>query len=114
MIAACADRIKDAIRAHVETVGEVAGEKTRLTVVEENRRTLDPLKTWPILTESGFADEDFAECVKISASSVDDVVAKRAGRGNGRRAIAALREQLQAANALSLHTINKLQEKRIS
>jgi hypothetical protein len=114
MIAACADRIKDAIRAHVETVGEVEGEKTKLTLALENRRAIDPLKAWPILTESGFADEDFAECVKISASTVDTITGKKAGRGNGKRAIAALREKLEAAGAVSTTTIQKLTERRAS
>jgi hypothetical protein len=114
MIAACADRIKDAIKAHVETVGEVEGEKTKLTLVEENRRNIDPLKTWPILMESGFEDSDFAECVKISASTVDTITGKKAGRGNGKRAIAALREKLEAAGAVSTTTIQKLTERRAS
>jgi hypothetical protein len=112
MVAACADRIKDAIKAHVETVGEVVGDGKRLALVSENRRSLDPLKTWPILTASGFEDADFAACVKISASSVDDITAKRAGRGNGKRAIAALRERLESAGAVSIATIQKLTEKR--
>jgi hypothetical protein len=114
MIAACADRIKDAIKAHVETVGEVEGEKTKLTLAEVSRRNIDPLKAWPILTESGFEDSDFAECVKISASTVDAITSKKAGRGNGKRAIAALREKLEAAGAVSTTTIQKLTERRVS
>jgi hypothetical protein len=114
MVAACAERIRDAIKAHVETVGEVVGDGKKLTLAQENRRVLDPLKTWPILTEEGFADEDFAACVKISASSVDDITAKRAGRGNGKRAIASRRERLETAGAVSINTIQKLTERRAS
>lgn len=112
MAAACAKRIHDAIKAHVERVGKVEGDRSSLTITTQDKRKLDPLKAWPVLTEEGFEDEDFAGCVTMSASSVDGIVAKKAGKGNGKKAIAALRDKLTEAGAISTTTIGVLTERR--
>src|SRR5690606_40152435 len=59
----------------------------RLTLVHETRRELDTLAAWPVLEASGFDDDDFAECVKLSLSKVEKRVAQKSGRGKGKAAI---------------------------
>jgi hypothetical protein len=112
LVAQYADRVKEAIRYHVAQVGLVEGSSKKLLMVEENRRHLDPLKAWPVLESFGFGDEEFAGCVKISASEVDSIMAKKAGRGNGSKSVAALKEKLTSVDALRTYSIKKLVEKR--
>lgn len=111
-VAKLADRVRDIIRQHVAATGDVVGDGKRLTIVTEERRELDPLAAWPVLEGRGFKDEDFAACMKLSVSAVEDRVSKAAGRGKGAGAVRALREELQAAEAVRLNTIEKLTVKR--
>jgi hypothetical protein len=111
-VAKLAARVRDVIRQHVAVHGELVGDGRRLALVQEERRELDPLAAWPVLEGRGFGDEDFAACVKLSVCAVEDRVAKAAGRGKGAAAVRALREELQAAGAVWLKTIEKLTVKR--
>lgn len=109
-----AKRVKDAIREHVLTSGDVSDGSHVLTMETEARRELVPANAWPVLEGSGFTDEDFSESMKLSISKVEGIVAKKAGRGNGKKAIEELRDRLAKADALSINETKKLTVKRAS
>lgn len=112
MVAKYAERVRGAIKAHVEQHGDIVADGTRLTVVTENRRNVDPLKAWPVLEGAGFTDEDFAEAMTLSASKLEKVVASKAERGKCAAAVRALQGALEAAQAIEIREIKKLQAKR--
>lgn len=107
-----ADRVRGLARERVLRHGDISDGKRRLTVVTEERRSLDPIKAFPVLTEAGFGDEDMAQVISMSASKAEDVVAKRAPRGKGAAAVRQLREQLEAAEAIQVTQIQKLVQRR--
>lgn len=107
-----AERVRSAVRLHIEAHGDVVGGGTRLTVVGEERRDVDALKAWPVLEAAGFTDEDFAASMTLSASRLEKVVATKAPRGKGAKAVRALRAALDAVQAIEIREIKKLQVKR--
>jgi hypothetical protein len=107
-----AERARAAIKRHVELTGDVVGAGRRLTVVTETRRDVDPTLAWPILDLEGFTDEDFAAVMTMSASKIEKLVATKAGRGNGAKAIRELAVKLEQARAIDRREIKKLQSKR--
>lgn len=111
-VTAFAERVKKAIKAHVDAHGDVVAPDARLTIVTEPRRELDPAKAWPVLEGVGFGDEDFARVMDLSIGRVEKVVAEKAGKGRGAAAVRALSEQLNAAGAVSTTETRKLVEKR--
>lgn len=108
-----ADSMESAIRRRVMSDGPLdSGDGYALSLVEENgKREIDALKAWPILQEH-LSDEEIADCVTVSAKQVDDRVAQKAGRGNGKAAKEALRLQLEEAGAVVQTKIVKLKEVR--
>jgi hypothetical protein len=107
-----AQRVRAAVKAHVEAHGDIVADGVRLTVTEETRRELDPLKAWPLLEAAGFTDEDFARAMTIGISKVEKVMREKAGKGQGAGAVRELDAKLRAAGAISTSTTTKLQEKR--
>jgi hypothetical protein len=114
VVGGLAERVRTALREHVMAHGDVVGGGSRLTIETQNKRKLDPEKTWPVLEGMGFRDAEFCECVSISMSDVESIVANRAGRGKGAAAKRALKEQLEAAGAISTTEIRKLVTMRAS
>lgn len=112
LVAKYAGRVRDTIKAHVEAHGDIVGGTHRLTLQTENRRQLDPIKAWPVLESLGFDDADFAACVTIGVSKVEDVVKGKAGKGHGASAVRALSDSLTSAGATTTKTITKMVEKR--
>jgi hypothetical protein len=112
LVESTADRVRKAIKAHVVANGNVVSPDGVLTLQTEERRKLVPLAAWPVLEANGFGDEDFAACVGLRVSKVEEVVAKRAGRGAGAGAVRALGEELQAADAIAVNEVKKLVVKR--
>lgn len=111
-VEAYATRVQAAIKAHVVRTGEVCGAGARLSVETEEQRELDPLAAWPVLEAAGFADADFAACMKLGVSKVEKVVAKAAGRGKGAAAVRKLNEDLRKAGAVQIREVAKLTERR--
>lgn len=113
-VADMAARVLAAIKAHVADNhgGELAANGTALVLEEQARRVLDPMKAWPVLEDAGLEDEDFAEVVTLSVTRLEKRVAKRAGKGNGARAVRELTDQLEAAGALTRNPTTKLQRRR--
>jgi hypothetical protein len=113
MVAKLAERLRAAVKEHVQLAGDVvAADGRRLTVVQEPRREVDALAAWPVLEAQGFQDEDFAACMKLSVSALEKRVATKAGRGKGAAATRALNEALNAAHAIRTKTTEKLTTKR--
>lgn len=89
-----------------------SGDGYTLELGEENgKREIDTMKAWPILQEH-LTDDELAACVTVSAKSVDDLVGKKAGRGNGAEAKRKLAAELEAAGAVTQGKIVKLREIR--
>jgi hypothetical protein len=109
-----AARVRDAIRAHVLKNGDVVANGVRLTIARENRTDIDPLKAWPLLEAAGFDDKDFARSMTLKKSAIEDVVAEKAGKGNGASAKRELAAKLEQAGAISVRTVEKLNIKRAS
>lgn len=108
-----AGRVRDAIKKHVEDNGDIVAGGTRLSITEEERRELDPLITFPILTEQlGFGDEDLAQVMKLSVSKIEKVVSARAPKGEKGREVKKAGELLEAGGAVTRNTTTKLKETR--
>jgi hypothetical protein len=107
-----ADRVRAAIRALVIRSGDVVGGGKRLTLQHEERRHLNVLAAFPVLQERGFEDAEMAEVIDISAAKAEKVVAAKAGKGNGARAVRELRAALEEASAIEVGVITKLVVRR--
>lgn len=108
-----ATRVRDAIKKHVEENGDVVASGTRLSISEEERRELDPLAAFPVLTEQlGFGDEDLAQVMKLSISKIEKVVSDRAPKGEKGREAKKAGELLEKCGAVTRNTTTKLKETR--
>lgn len=112
MVRRAADRVRNAIKAHVEVRGDIVGQGVRLTIERYDTRELDVAKAWPVLEAAGFNDGDFAACVDLSVSAVEKRVALKAGRGKGAGAVRDLKVKLEEAQAVKLKEKSTLKEKR--
>jgi hypothetical protein len=106
--------LDDSIRRRVMASGPLAsGDGYALSLVEENgKREVETLKAWPVL-QKHLSDDEIASCVTVSAKSVDDLVAKKAGRGRGAEAKRQLAAELEAEDAVTQPKIVKLKEVRL-
>lgn len=108
-----AERVRKAIKAHIEENGDIVADGVRLSIVEENRREVDPLKAFPVLTEQlDFQDEDLARVMKLSISKIEEVVRERAPKGEKGREAKKLGDLLDKAGAITTDTVTKLKETR--
>jgi hypothetical protein len=107
-----AQRVREAIKAHVVKCGDVEANGKRLTLQTEERRSVDPELAWPVLEAAGFEDGDFAAAMTLSASKCEKVVAKKAGRGKGAAAVRKLKADLEAAGAIEIKETKKLVSRR--
>jgi hypothetical protein len=65
-----------------------------------------------VLESRGFTDVDFARVMTLGASKIDEVVAEKAGKGNGASAKREVAKALADAGAVTTKTIKKLKETR--
>lgn len=107
-----AERVRAAVRAYAIKHGDIEGTERRLTVVREERRRLDTLVAFPVLEAAGFGDEEMGAVLDFNLSRVEKIVATRAGKGRGAKAVRELRETLQDANAIQTETVAKLVTRR--
>lgn len=108
-----ADRVRKAVKAHVEKTGDLVADGVRLSIAKEQRREIDPLKAFPILTEQlGFQDEDMARVMKLSISGIEEVVRERAPKGEKGREAKKLGDLLEASGAVTRNETTKLKETR--
>jgi hypothetical protein len=101
------------IRDLVVATGDVVGSQHRLTLEATHPRELDPLRAFPVLESLGFGDPELAQCVDVSLSKAEDIVRKRAPRGNGAAAVRELDAALDTAGAVTRKTSYRLVSKRV-
>jgi hypothetical protein len=111
-VASIAYRVREAIREHVRANGAIVADGHQLTITEQQKRQLRPAEAWSVLEAAGFSDEDFAACVKLSVTKVEDRVAKKAPPRKGAAAKRALAAELEQANAIEWKTEERLALKR--
>ena len=111
-VAKIAKSVRATMRTHVLEHGDVSDGKRRLTVVQDEERKLDVLAAFPILEDAGFGDDDWVRVLTISIAESERIVAKRAGRGKGAKAVRELRAQLAEASAIETVTTPKLVTRR--
>lgn len=112
LAAAVAGRVRAAIKAHVQSHGDVVGGGRRLTLQHDDRRELDVLAAFPVLYAQGFDDDDLAQIITLSLGAAERVVAKKAPRGKGAAASRALVAALETAGAITNNETTKLVTKR--
>jgi hypothetical protein len=113
LVSQIAEKALKAIKERADKEGEIVGKESRLFISSEARRELDPKKTWGVLDEAGFTEEDFASVIKMSITKVEKRVAELAGKGNGAAAKRDLSQRLELAGAVELREIYKLEERRV-
>lgn len=102
----------EAVRTHLATAKELdSGDGKALVLGEEERREVDALKAWPSL-EKRLTPEELATCIDVRISKVEEVVAKKAGKGKGAGAKRDLAAELDAAEAVKITTHKKIKEVR--
>ncbi len=107
-----AERVRAAVRAYAIKTGDIEGTERRLTVVREGRRRLDTLVAFPVLESAGFGDEEMGAVLDFNVSRVEKIVATRAGKGKGAKAVRELRKTLEDANAIQTETVTRLVTRR--
>lgn len=107
-----AERVRAAVKAHVQAHGDIEGVTHRLTIETSEKRHLDTMKAWPVLEQLNFDDETTAGIVAIKLSALEDAVAKAAPKRGGAKAIRDLREKLEAAEAIKLIPDHRLVTRR--
>jgi hypothetical protein len=107
------ERVLGALKADVvKNGGEISDGKRRLVMVTEQRRSLDPIKAFPVLTAAGFDDEDMAQVISMSASKAESVVRDKSQKGKGAAAVRELQSTLEAAGAIRVSEFSKMIQRR--
>jgi hypothetical protein len=113
IITAVAEKVHDALTAHVEDQGDVVGsDGRRLTIGIETRKQLATLKAFDVLERLGFGDDAWAECMSISLGKAKDWIKGRAPKGRGAKAARELEQHLERAGAITPVEIRKLVTRR--
>lgn len=114
LVTKIAESAVSSIRLHVIQSGpQDSGEGTTLDVVEESGgRDIDVAKAWEAIQKRLPEADAMAAVLRVSATALDEAVAKAAGRGNGAAAKRELAAELAAAGAVTMKKIQKLTEKR--
>lgn len=114
LVTKIAESAVSSIRLHVIQNGpQDSGDGTALQIVEESGgRDIDVGKAWDAIQKRLPEADAMAAVLRVSATALDEAVAKAAGRGNGAAAKRDLAADLEAAGAVTKKTITKLSEKR--
>lgn len=99
LAAKVADRVRAAIKEEVLRAGDIVGGGKRLTLQRKERRHLNVLQAFPILQDK-LEDAEMAEVIDISLAKAEDLVGKKAGKGNGAKAKRELQAELAQAGAI--------------
>jgi hypothetical protein len=107
------ESFREAVRRLVETNGPIdSGDGHVVRIVEENgRRQIDTERAFNILKEE-FTPKEMNQIFEARPSVMDEIAAKKAGRGNGAAAKRALQDRLVAAGAIEQKPVRKLVERR--
>lgn len=109
-----AARVRKEMRALVERKGDIVHPETgaRLTLEKTQKRHLEVIPSFPVLTAHGFEDQEFAEVVDISLAKAEDVVARKAPYRGGKKAKEKLRADLEAVGAIKTEPVARLVTRR--
>lgn len=111
-ITSFAKSLGEATRRVIKLRGALdAGDGKELRLVETHRRNVDAFKAWPVL-QARLSDEELASTLKVSIADVEDLVAKKAGKGNGAAAKRTLAAELELAQAVTVTPGAQLREVR--
>lgn len=111
LAAKVADRVRAAIKEEVLRAGDIVGGGKRLTLQRKERRHLNVLQAFPILQEK-LEDPEMAEVIDISLAKAEEIIGKKAGKGNGAAARRALAAELAQAGAIETSTTVSLVVRR--
>lgn len=106
-----AERVCKALRGHVDATGDVVAGDAKLTVDIQRKRKIDTFAAWPVLLDV-LDDREVAACCDVRPSKLDEIVAHKAGRGNGAAAKRHLKRKLEEVDALHFTEIRRLTERR--
>jgi hypothetical protein len=114
LVESYAERVRRAIKHYVQAGHQVeAADGSKLELKTENRRSLEPLKAWPVLEDTAaFTSQDFAACIDMRISRVEKVLASKSPRGQGAAAVRKLSAALEAAGAIETTEVQTLAVKR--
>jgi hypothetical protein len=102
-----AKRALDAIKAEVIRAGDIEGKEKRLTLLDRDERILSAWEAFPVLQEV-LEDAEMSEVISISLPKAEEIVAKKAGKGNGAQAKRELFAKLNEAGAIKTSTSRAL------
>lgn len=106
------ERIHEAIKAHVERVGDVEANGLRLTVETQEKRALNVMQAWPVLEKNGFGDEEMARVIDLRLGRIEELVRERTPKGEKAHAVRKLIDELKRAGAIETSENQILKEKR--
>jgi hypothetical protein len=112
LIVRYAERVREAVKAHIEKHGDIVADGVRISVDESTTRELDPLKSWPILEGLGFGDEDLARAIKLRISELEEIIRERTPRGKKGEAVKNFAQLLETSGAVIKSTKRVLSERR--
>lgn len=107
-----AERVESAIKSDVVKSGDLVGGEKLLTLQERTTRALDTGAAFDVLQDAINDADKFAEVMTLSLPKAEDIVAAKAGKGNGVRAKKDLEEKLVKAGAIRTNTIKALVVRR--
>lgn len=110
-VKALAERLIEEMRTLVVEGGPVEANGQRLEIQVENKRSIVPLRAWPILQQH-LSDDALASAVTVHITKVEDGVAENKPRGEGAKARRAVAKALEDAGAINIHQVRKLVVKR--
>lgn len=110
-VAQLAERFVSAVKADVIRNGDVVADGKRLTLQRSERRHLVVLNAFPVLQQH-LEDEEMAEVIDISISKAEQIVAHKAGKGNGAGAVRQLNQALNDVGAIQTGMVTQLVVRR--
>jgi len=106
-----AERVEAAAKEEVLRAGDVLGKEKRLTMQDRETRSLDAWAAFPVL-QAELDDAEMAEVIDISLHKAEEIVGKKAGKGNAARAKRELTAKLAEAGAIQTGVVRSLVVRR--
>lgn len=106
-----AERVEAAAKEEVLRAGDVLGKEKRLTLQDRETRSLDAWAAFPVL-QAELDDAEMAQVIDISLHKAEELVAAKAGKGNGAKSKRELSAKLAEAGAIKTSTSRSLVVRR--
>ena len=88
-----------------------AGDGKLLAIKSTFNRDVDPMRAWDVL-HSMLTEQELAQAIRVRLGEAEEIIAKKAGKGNGAAAKRALNKALEDAEAIQLVEVRQLREVR--